>query len=120
MRPWLQISFTRSQNETLALIFFLKVSNSDTLKPLIRVVETQGKSEWTVKCMHTKSDASEGGAYIGDIPDLPALATSRKKTKANKAVFHDLLTLPKNETLTPNFSCKVSNLDILKSLIKVK
>jgi hypothetical protein len=36
--------------------------------------------------------------------DLPALATSGKKMKANKVVFHDLLTLPKNETLTPNFS----------------
>ena len=51
--------------------------------------------------------------------DLPALATSGKKMKANKAVFHDLLTLPKNETLTPNFSYKVSNSDTLKPLSKV-
>ena len=67
--------------------------------------------------MYAKSDANEGGTYIGD---TPALATSGKKMKANKAVFHDLLTLPKNETLTPNFSYKVSNSDKLKSLIKEK
>ena len=50
--------------------------------------------------------------------------TSGKK-KANKAILHDLLALLINETLTPNFfdkvsnSAKVSNLNILKFLIKV-
>jgi hypothetical protein len=67
--------------------------------------------------MYAKSDANEVGTYIGD---TPALATSGKKMKANKVVFHDLLTLPKNETLTPNFSYKVSNSDKLKSQIKEK
>ena len=30
----------------------------------------------------TKSDASEGGAYIGDIPDLPALADIGEEDKS--------------------------------------
>ena len=40
----------------------------------------------------TKSDANEGGTYIGDIPGqhLQTLGTLGKKTRSNKAVFHDL------------------------------
>ena len=64
-------------NETLTPNFFNKVSNSDTdtLKSPIKVVETQGKIvDGQPNCMHTKSDASEGGAYIEDISDLPKLS----------------------------------------------
>ena len=72
-------------------------------------------------CMHTKSDASEGGAYIEDIPDLPKLSDIGKKKKTNKAGLYNLLALLINETLTPNFFNKVSNsdADTLKSPIKV-
>jgi hypothetical protein len=110
MRPWLQISFS-----------FYKVSNSDTLKPLIRVVETQGK---TVNRQPNVCIQNMMRVKAGPISEIyqtyQHLQTSRKKIKANKAVFHDLLTLPKNETLTPNFSYKVSNSDKLKSQIKEK
>ena len=71
-------------NETLTPNFFNKVSNSDTdtLKSPIKVVETQGKIvDGQPNCMHTKSDASEGGAYIEDIPDLPKLSDIGEEEK---------------------------------------
>ena len=62
-------------NKILTPIFFNKVSNSDTLKSLIKVVETQGKIvDGQPNCMHTKSGVSEGSAYIEDISDLPKLS----------------------------------------------
>ncbi len=71
-------------NETLTPNFFNKVSNSDTdtLKSPIKVVETQGKIvDGQPNCMHTKSDASEGGAYIEDISDLPKLSDIEEEEK---------------------------------------
>ena len=71
-------------NETLTPNFFNKVSNSDadTLKSPIKVVETQGKIvDGQPNCMHTKSDASEGGAYIEDISDLPKLSDIKEEEK---------------------------------------
>ena len=32
-------------------------------------------------CMHTKSDVSEGGAYIEDISDLPKLSDIEEEEK---------------------------------------
>ena len=62
-------------NKILTPIFFNKVSNSDTLKFLIKVVEAQGKIvDGQPNCMHTKYGVSEGGAYIEDISDLPKLS----------------------------------------------
>ena len=71
-------------NETLTPNFFNKVSNSDadTLKSPIKVVETQGKIvDGQPNCMHTKSDASEGSAYIEDISDLPKLSDIEDEEK---------------------------------------
>ena len=71
-------------NETLTPNFFNKVSNSDadTLKSPIKVVETQGKIvDGQPNCMHTKSDASEGSAYIEDISDLPKLSDIGEEEK---------------------------------------
>ena len=71
-------------NETLTPNFFNKVSNSDTdtLKSPIKVVETQGKIvDGQPNCMHTKSDASEVGAYIEDISDLPKLSDIEEEEK---------------------------------------
>ena len=89
MRPWLQISFS-----------FYKISNSDTLKSLINVVETQGK---TVNRQPNVCIQNLMRVKAGPISEIyqtyQHLQTSGKKIKANKAVFHDILTLPKNETL---------------------
>ena len=61
---------------------FDKVSNSDTLKSLIKVVEAQGKnSEFTAKCMYILSDASVGSDYVGDISDLPKLSDIGEEDK---------------------------------------
>ena len=58
-------------NEILTPNSFDKVSNSDTLKFLIKVVKIV---DGQPNCMHTKYGASEGSDYIEDISDLPKLS----------------------------------------------
>ena len=62
-------------NEILTPNSFDKVSNSNILKFLIKVVEAQGKIvDGQPNCMHTKYGASEGSTYVEDISDLPKLS----------------------------------------------
>ncbi len=71
-------------NETLTPNSFIRkgLKFGHILKFLIKVVETQGKIvDGQPNCMHTKSDASEGGAYVEDIPDLPKLSDIGEEEK---------------------------------------